>query len=123
MHWEIWDVESKNLVEDFDTEAEALQAVREILAVNRPDYIDALAVGAMYDEGEPRHEELPPILRGSGLKSRLAEIAQDEVANASRSVHDRIRMWLTEERWHIRDVDDPQASFNVMATLRTGQKI
>jgi hypothetical protein len=123
MHWEIWDVESRNLVEDFDTEAEALQAAREILAVNRPDYIDALAVAAMYDEGESRAEELPPALTGETLRARLAEIAQADVAASANSVHERIRKWLAEEGWHVREVNDPQSSFNVMATLQSGDNV
>jgi hypothetical protein len=123
MHWELWDTESGNLVEDFDTEAEALQGVRELLAVNRADYIDFLVLGAMYDEGESRHEELPPVLAGTELQSRLAELAQDAVAETSRKVHERIRKWLAEENWGVRRVDDPQATFNIMATLPEGPDV
>jgi hypothetical protein len=36
--------------------------------VNRPDYIHDLALSAMYDEGESRDEELPPVLRGAELQ-------------------------------------------------------
>jgi len=39
------------------------------------------------------------------------------------SVHERIRRWLAEEGWDVRDVPDPESSFNVMVTLQTGQSI
>jgi hypothetical protein len=124
MYWELWDVESRNLVEDFATEEEALQAIREILAVNRPDYVDFLALAAMYDEGESREAELPPALRGEELRARLAENASPPmVDDAVRAVHMRIRQWLAEEGWHVRDVNDPQASFNVMVTLHDGNNV
>ena len=123
MHWELWDRESANLVEEFDSEEEALQGVREILAVNGPDLLDSLALGAMYDEGEPRNDELPPVLAGAELQARLAEITQAERADASRAMHERIRKWMAEEGWDVRDVDDPQASFNVMATLQSGPNV
>src|SRR5687768_5757419 len=117
MHWELWDTGSANLVEEFDTEAEALQGVREILAVNRTGYIDVLALGAMYDEGDPRDAELPPVLAGADLQSRLAEIAQTEVTAAARSVHNRIRRWLAEEGWAFEEVPDPKTHFNFRVSL------
>jgi hypothetical protein len=123
MYWELWDVGSKNLVEDFETEDEALRAVREILAANSPDLLDALVLVAMYDDGEPREVELPPALKGAELQARLAELAQEAVADASRAVHERIRTWLAEEGWDVRKVDDPQSSFNVMATLQSGPNV
>ena len=123
MHWELWDTQSANLVEDFATEDEALQAVREILAVNHPDYVHFLALGAMYDEGESRDEELPPVLSGAELQSRLAEIAQADVADATRSVHERIRKWLSEEGWRVDDLPVPPDSFNIVAVRHNGQAI
>jgi hypothetical protein len=36
---------------------------------------------------------------------------------AAYKVHARIRKWLAEEGWHVRDVDDPQSSFNIMVAL------
>jgi hypothetical protein len=118
MHWELWETESANLVETFDTEAEGLQAVREMLVVNRPDLLDSLVLGASYDEGEPRDVELPPVLDGETLKARLAEMAQEETAEAAHKVHARIRKWLAEEGWRVEDVHDPQSSFNVMVTMQ-----
>src|SRR4051794_25611653 len=73
MYWELWDTEVGALVETFLSADEGLQAVREILAVNRPDFIDDLALAAMYEEDESREVELPPALRGEELRARLAE--------------------------------------------------
>ncbi len=44
MHYELWDVRSRNMLADFDTEAEALMAVRDFLAINSPDMADELTV-------------------------------------------------------------------------------
>jgi hypothetical protein len=123
MHWALWDVESNNLVETVDTEDEGLQAIHEILALNKPDYIDFLALGAMYDEGEPRDVELPPALYGDALKARLAEFVKATNADASRDVHQKIRRWLAEEPWEVRDVPDPNASFNVAVRITNEQII
>jgi hypothetical protein len=75
MHWQLWDTESNNLVEEFATEDEALRGVRELLTVNRPDYLNFLTLGAMYDEGEPHDVELPPVLEGDELRARLTATA------------------------------------------------
>jgi hypothetical protein len=123
MHWELWDIGSGNLVEDFATEDEALHAVREILAVNRPDFIDFLALGVMYDEGEPRDEELPSVLRGAELQARLAEIAQEAVTDTARKMHKRIMTWMAEERWSVRDVSNPDWPLSVIVTLEGGQSV
>src|SRR4051794_33276443 len=104
MHWEIWDRQSANLIEEFDSEEEALRAVREMLAVNGPDLVDELSVGAGYDEGEPHDVALPPALRDETLKARLAEMAQDEVTETTHKVHKRIREWLVEEEWAFDEV-------------------
>ena len=44
MHYELWEVLSRNLLADFDTEPEALTAVRELLAVNPAEMADELAL-------------------------------------------------------------------------------
>ncbi len=67
MHYQLWDVDSGNLIETFPSEAEAIQGVRELLAVNAPDLAQSLALGAMYDEGEPGTRDLPPVLEGDEL--------------------------------------------------------
>jgi hypothetical protein len=123
MHWELWDTESANLVDTFETEDEALQGVRDLLAVNTPDYVEELSLGAMYDPGEPRDVELPPVLIGEMLKARLAEMAQDASAETSRAVHERIRKWLAEEGWDVREVHDSNSTFNVMVKLRDHREV
>lgn len=42
--YELWDTESRNLLDDFDTEAEALEAARELIELDRASYPDTLAV-------------------------------------------------------------------------------
>jgi hypothetical protein len=42
--YELWDTESRNLLDDFDTEAEALHAVRELVALNGAACTGALAL-------------------------------------------------------------------------------
>jgi hypothetical protein len=123
MHWELWDRRSANLIEEFGSEEEALQGVRDMLAVNSPDLVDEISLGAMYDEGEPRDVELPPVLRDEALKARLGEIAQEEVADAAHKVHARIRKWLAEEGWHIDEIPVPPDSFNVVALRDNGQAV
>jgi hypothetical protein len=44
MHYELWDMVSRNLLDDFETEAEALAALGALLAVNEPDMADGLAL-------------------------------------------------------------------------------
>ena len=44
MHYELWDTESRNLLDDFDTEAEALAAIRALLVINEPEMAHALAL-------------------------------------------------------------------------------
>jgi hypothetical protein len=123
MHWELWDNDTANLVDTFETEDEALQGVRDLLAVNTPDYVEELSLGAMYDEGESPDVELPPVLNGEILKARLAEMTQDAAADASRAVHEQIRKWLAEENWHVEDVPVPPESFNVVALQRDGRAV
>jgi hypothetical protein len=44
MHYELWDLLSRNLLADFDTESEALIAVRDLLAINTPEMADDLTL-------------------------------------------------------------------------------
>ena len=44
MHFELWELLARNLLADFDTEPEALTAVRELLAANPPEMADELAL-------------------------------------------------------------------------------
>lgn len=44
MHYELWDTESRNLLDDFATEGEALAAIGALLAINEPDMAEGLAL-------------------------------------------------------------------------------
>src|SRR4051812_23572254 len=121
MYWELWDVASRSRIADFASEAEAIQAVREILVANSPGLIDDLTLVAMYDDGESRDVELPPVLEGEKLHARLAEMAEETAADASRRVHAQIKRWLAEERWEVRDIPNPNAWLNIVVTLQSGQ--
>ena len=65
MSYELWDTETRNIVETFESEAEALEATRQLIAVNTPAYPDALALIFEDDEGESTL-----IACGAGLGSR-----------------------------------------------------
>jgi hypothetical protein len=70
-------------------------------------YQDLRALGAQLESGTQEDAETSP----------------PAIDEATRAVHKRIRKWLAEEGWHVRDVDDPQSSFNVMATLQSGPNV
>jgi hypothetical protein len=124
MHWELWDKERNAIVGTFVSEIEALRGIRKMLAERSPDYVDSLVLGAMYDEGAPRHTELPPVLEGAALRFRLAESGQSGSGDsAARAVHERIRLWLAEEDWYVEDVPDPPSSLNLMVTLQGGKVV
>jgi hypothetical protein len=65
MGYELWDTETRNIVETFESEAEALQAARELIVVNAQAYPGALALVFEDDEGETTL-----IARGTGLAAR-----------------------------------------------------
>lgn len=65
MSYELWDTETRNIVETFESEAEALQAARELIVVNAQAYPGALALVFEDDEGETTL-----IARGAGLATR-----------------------------------------------------
>lgn len=51
MYFELWDVETRNLLYDFDTEVEALSAAQELIALNPRVYPEALALARGNDDG------------------------------------------------------------------------
>jgi hypothetical protein len=51
MGYELWDLDSGNLIGDFDDRAEALAHVREIVKADGPAAVDQLALQYVYDEG------------------------------------------------------------------------
>jgi hypothetical protein len=67
--YELWDMQSRNLLDDFDTEAEALEAVRSLIALNGPGGADALALTRVQADGR-----MATLATGSAL-ARRAETA------------------------------------------------
>jgi hypothetical protein len=65
MSYELWDTETRNIIETFESEEDALQAARELVAVNATVYPGALALVFENDAGESTL-----IARGTGLASR-----------------------------------------------------
>ena len=65
MSYELWDTETRNLVETFETEDEALAAVRDLVAVNADVYPAALALALEDERGETT-----VIARGQRLAAR-----------------------------------------------------
>ncbi len=45
MKYELWDVDSGNMIGSFETEADALAEVRGLAAANAPGYADDLSLG------------------------------------------------------------------------------
>jgi hypothetical protein len=71
MHYEIWALNTGNLIRDYDSEAEALAMVRDLIA----DGWDAtdLGMNLEWDDGEDGDDsQLPPALSGAALAARAA---------------------------------------------------
>jgi len=54
MTYDLWDVESGNIVNTFETEREALNVVRTLLDLNGPEYAQVLSLGFEGDDGSMR---------------------------------------------------------------------
>ncbi|MGE3269123.1 MAG: hypothetical protein AB7P40_10270 [Chloroflexota bacterium] len=77
MHYELWDSLSRNLLADFDTESEALTAVRDLLASNPPEMANELVL--VWRDGA----QGGTLAEGSGLSVR-AQAANSERTRLSR---------------------------------------
>jgi hypothetical protein len=51
VHYELWDIETRDMLEDFATESEALAAARELIALNLAVYPASLALARWNDDG------------------------------------------------------------------------
>jgi hypothetical protein len=74
MHYELWALNTGNLIRDYDNEAEALAMVRDLIA----DGWDAtdLGMNLEWDDGEDGADsQLPPALSGAALVARAARQA------------------------------------------------
>jgi hypothetical protein len=69
--YELWDTKSGNLLEEFESEAEALKAVRGYLKANGPEMVRDLVLGTVPSSGLVGVTGLPPILDGGALLDRL----------------------------------------------------
>ena len=63
--YELWDVESRNLLDDFDSEADALAAVRALIALNGADATRALALTQIGADGR-----MTTVAMGEALSAR-----------------------------------------------------
>jgi len=74
--YELWDMVSGNLLDDFDSEAEALEAVRKLIALNGPGSTDALALTRVDATGQ-----MTTLASGEALaiRTRSAESPQGRV--------------------------------------------
>lgn len=71
MYYDLWDMRSSNLVESFDTEASALEMVREVADDYGDSAIDAWALIAGYESSK----EKKVIAHGRNLLDRARAIA------------------------------------------------
>ncbi len=60
--FELWSMSSGNLLDDFDTEEEALATIRELIVLNGPETTDELALTYVGDDGQSRTVALGPAL-------------------------------------------------------------
>src|SRR5947207_2500929 len=77
MMYELWHIASGNLLEDFETESEALDAVRGYIEANGLGMIDELSLSAVPTLANETPGTLPPSLRGEAL-ARRAGVAVDD---------------------------------------------
>lgn len=71
MMYELWHLASRNLLEDFETEAEALDAVREYIAANDAGMLSELSLSAVPTSASEAGRALPPTLAGEALAERV----------------------------------------------------
>ena len=68
MYYELWDIDTRNLVEDFDDEGEALAAAAEYIELNPSMYPANLALARGNDDGTTTW-----LAHGAALGQRIAE--------------------------------------------------
>ena len=71
MMYELWHLTSRNLLEDFETETEALDAVREYVAANDVGMLKELSLSAVPTSASEVGRALPPTLAGQALAERV----------------------------------------------------
>ena len=75
MTYDLWDVESGNIVNTFETKREALSVVRTLLDFNGWEYAQSLSLGSEDDDGSMRI-----VAEGDDLAARAAKAATTKPA-------------------------------------------
>lgn len=73
--YELWDTESGNLINTYNTEEAALAIVRDLIALNGFSYAEFLALGRQSSSGE-----IEMVAEGSALVARAGSIDSAELA-------------------------------------------
>lgn len=73
MIYSVWDVEFNNLVGAYESEAAALESVRELVELNGSEYGESLALGAQEEGGSLRMiAEGAALLRRAGIITSIS---------------------------------------------------
>jgi len=83
MMFELWHIPSRNLLEDFETESEALDAVREYVDANDVGMLRELSLGAVPTDASELGQDLPPTLAGDALAQRIGLNQQNSESEAA----------------------------------------
>jgi uncharacterized protein (DUF433 family) len=102
MHYELWALNTGNLMSDYDTEAEVLTTVRDLLANGWA--AKDLGVRLEWDDGdEGDDDQLPPVLYGASLAAWAAdaqagiERRPGVIGGAAGIRRTRIPVWVLEQ--------------------------
>lgn len=79
MIYELWDIESGNLVGAYETEAEALATVREVIDLPEGSYTEALALVRDDDQAD-----VETLAAGAALVARAKAMSVEVAVEASR---------------------------------------
>lgn len=72
MYFQLWDTETRNIVDAYETLADAIEAVRRYVQAEGPQFADRLSVIAEWSDDEVGDDSLlPETLTGSALLARL----------------------------------------------------
>jgi len=71
MFYELWDIQSGNIINTYDTEDEALVVARNLLALNGPEYVRSLSLAFEDDD-----ENITLVAKGAVLAERAHAGAQ-----------------------------------------------
>jgi hypothetical protein len=72
MKYDLWDLETGNMVNTYRTEVQALEAIRALLASNGADYVNVLSLGCREDG-----DRFSSIAEGEALAKLARNIKRD----------------------------------------------